>query len=145
MIQDPDPIQNEVRRRKRARPLPPDAACALCGETDPTVLLKTTARRSTRKLLQAHHPLGEANDQEVEVVVCCNCHAKATAAQQDVGALPAGRAPTCLERLALAMRSLAAFFRQLADSFQRWADEVAGVVRSLDEHLPPWRGLPGIK
>jgi hypothetical protein len=145
MIPDPDPIQNEVRRRRKARPLPPDAACALCGETDPAALRKTTVRRSTLQLLQAHHPLGEANDQEVEVVLCRNCHAKATAAQQDAGALPAGRAPTCLERFVLAMRSLAAFFRQLADSFQRWADQVADVVRSLDEHLPSWRGLPGIK
>jgi hypothetical protein len=42
------------------------------------------------------------------------------------------------------MRSLAAFFRQLADSFQRWADQVLAVVRSLDEHLPTWRSLPGI-
>jgi hypothetical protein len=42
------------------------------------------------------------------------------------------------------MRSLAAFFRQLAEAFQRWADQVAGVVHSLDEHLPNWRGLPGI-
>ena len=144
MIPDPDPIQNEVRRKRRARRLPPDAACVLCGESDPAVLRMESVPRSTLKLLQVHHPLGEANDQEVEVVVCCNCHAKATAAQQDVGALPAGRAPTCLERLVLAMRSLAAFFRQLADSFQRWADQVLAVVRSLDEHLPTWRSLPGI-
>ena len=145
LIQEPDPILNEVRRARRARRLPADAACALCGETDPAALRMESMRRSTLKLLQAHHPLGEANDEEVTVTLCLTCHAKATAAQLDVAALPSGRAPTYLERHVLGMRSLAAFFRQLADSFQRRADEGAGMVKSLDEHLPSWRRLPGIK
>ena len=144
MIEEPNPIQNEVRRARRVRRLAPGAACCLCGETEPAALRMETVRRSTLRLLDAHHPLGEANDEELVLPLCLNCHAKATAAQQDAGALPAGRAPTSLERLVYAMRSLGAFFQQLADSFQRWASQVAGVVKSLDEHLPCWRELPGI-
>jgi hypothetical protein len=144
VIQEPDPIQNEARRARQARRLPPNAACALCGETDPAVLRQASLQPSTLGLLQMHHVLGEANDEEVVVCLCLTCHAKATAAQLDAGALPFGRAPTCLERIVYAMRSLGSFFQLIADWCRRCADQIASVVRSLDEHLPNWRGLPGI-
>jgi len=144
VIQEPDPIQNEARRARRERRLPPGAACALCGETDPAVLRQANLLPSTLRLLQMHHALGEANDEEVVVCLCLTCHAKATAAQQDAAALPPGRASTCLERIVYAMRSLGSFFQLLADWCHRCADQVTRAIKSLDEHLPSWRGLPGM-
>src|SRR5271165_6870425 len=85
VIEEPNPIQNEVRRARRVRRLAPGAACCLCGETEPAALRMETVRRSTLRLLDAHHPLGEANDEELVLPLCLNCHAKATAAQQDAG------------------------------------------------------------
>jgi hypothetical protein len=100
--------------------------------------------QSTLKLLEMHHVLGEANDEEVVVCLCRNCHAKATAAQQDVAAIPPGRASTCLERIVYAMRSLGSFFQLLADWCHRCADQVTHAIKSLDEHVPTWRTLPGM-
>lgn len=121
-----------------------DAACGCCGETNLEAMAIIAEPRRVPALLAVHHALGEANDENVVIPLGRNCHAKATAAQHDAAALPPGRAPTCLERLLLAMRSIATFFHQLADSFRRWADQIAGVVSSLDQHLPTWRGLPGM-
>lgn len=129
MIPEPDPIQNEARRARRVRRLPPDAACALCGEPDPATLRQDSFLPSTLKLLQRHHVLAEANDEEVVVCLCLTCHAKATAAQQDVAAIPPGRAPTDLERLALSMRSLSSFFQLLAEWCLRSADLVTRAIK----------------
>jgi hypothetical protein len=97
-----------------------------------------------RSLLEAHHAAGEANDPDVLVVLCMNCHRVATEGQLDVGALPAGRAPTFLERLALTLRSLGTFFSLLAERCFAWATQLGHVVALLDEQLPTWRLLGGM-
>ena len=56
--------------------------------------------------------------------LCLNCHAKATALQQDIGVLEPEPRHTSLERMARALQSLATFFELLAQSLYRWAAEL---------------------
>ncbi len=56
----------------------------------------------------------------------------------------AGRAPSVLERMELAFRSLGSFFLLLADACFRWAGQLAQVVVTLNQVLPSWRTLPGM-
>lgn len=133
---EPDPIGNDARKQRQIRRLPPDVACALCGEQEPTILQPTTPSRS---VLESHHAAGKANDDELLVVLCSNCHKKVTAEQYDVGALPSGRASSDLERLELALRSLGVFFNLLAEACYRWAAWITQVITMLNERLPEWR------
>jgi hypothetical protein len=65
-----NPIQNDARRARRERRLGPDATCVHCGVTTPVALLFTRCR-----IVEGHHPAGEANDPTVIAPHCLNCHA----------------------------------------------------------------------
>jgi hypothetical protein len=138
---NPDPLGTLARRAKQARRLPPDAACAQCGETDPTMLIATKRRKP---VLEGHHVMGRHNDPDVVVVLCRNHHAKATDAQYAVGSLPDGPAHSALERLPLALKALGSFFQLLATSCYVWAGVLAAVIAALETHVPGWRHLPGM-
>ncbi|MGO8872374.1 MAG: hypothetical protein ACLQPH_13420 [Acidimicrobiales bacterium] len=141
MRPEPNPIASDARRVRRTRRLPEDAACALCGEQH----IETLAwRKVHRTVLEGHHAAVESNDEFLIVVLCLNCHARATALQQDVGVLIPGQADTFLERLDRATRSLGSFFELLAQTFYGWADKLAQVVGLLDQHCPAWRTIPGM-
>ena len=144
MTAEPDPIGNEVRNNRRARRLPPDAACALCGETEVSTLEKVDKPKIAPHVLEVHHAAGRHNDAELEVVLCRNCHARATAAQWDAGALSRGRPPTSLHQLVNVLRSLASFFLLLGQRLFAWATFVVTFIERLDEILPDWPTLlPG--
>ncbi len=138
---DPDPIGREGRRNRQARRLPPEAACALCGETEIAVLKQYEVKRS---LLEGHHACGQANEPTVISVLCPTCHAKATALQLDVGAIPSGTRASHLEAMELAFRSLGTFFELLAAAFYRFAESLKQAIASLEEHAPGWRTWPGM-
>lgn len=138
---EPDPIANDVRRAKRKRTLPPDAACSICGEGDVETLIEVEVPRSW---LEAHHVVTREVDGKVLAVLCLTHHAKATVLQWDVGALAREPAGSSLERMARAMRSLGSFFELLAAAFYRWADQLFTAVKALDQALPAWRTLPGM-
>jgi hypothetical protein len=138
---DPDPLGTATRRAKQARRLPPDAACAICGETEPTTLIAVKRRKSP---LEEHHAMGRHNEPEVVVVLCRNHHAKATDAQYAVGSLPDRPAPSPLERLPLALKSLGSFFELLAKSCYFWAGVLTAVIAALEAGVPGWRHLPGM-
>ena len=139
MIPEPDPIKNDARRQRQSRRLPTDATCALCGETNPEVL-----KPPTRSILEAHHAAGEANDADLVAVLCLNCHRKATNAQRDHEALTSGRAPSGLERLELALRSLGSFFILLAQFCFTQAEMLGHTILSLSAYDPTWRTFPGM-
>ncbi len=101
MRPEPNPISSDARRVRRARRLPPDAACALCGEQQPR---GPGLRKVPRWLLEGHHAAVESNDEFLIVVLCLNCHARATALQHDVGVLVPDQADTFLEGMDRALR-----------------------------------------
>jgi hypothetical protein len=138
MIADPDPIASRRRHARRLAKLPPDAACLLCGETTPDAL-----RAVSRTVLERHHVLGGANDPELVVALCRNCHAGLTEAQQRLGVeLRRERIGTLPELLVSAMRSLAGLLFALAERLRVWADQLAALVDVLDQQHPDWRQLP---
>jgi hypothetical protein len=141
MKPDPDPIASDARKVRRSRRLPPDAACALCGERNPEPL---AWRRVHRSLLEGHHAAVESNDEMLLVVLCLNCHARATALQQDVGVLTPEPNITAIERVARSLQSLATFFELLAQSLYRYAAELMAGVAGLDREYPGWRTLPEV-
>ncbi len=136
---EPDPMASDRRAAKRKRRLSPDAACALCGETDPDVLINP----SRKHLIEEHHAAGIDND-PVTVPLCLNHHAKISIGQQDVGAFSKEPSPSVLERMIRALKSLGVFFEDLAKAFYRWAAQLSTVVNTLDENVPAWRLLPGM-
>jgi hypothetical protein len=137
MQHEHDPLANDLRRARRSRKLGSDAACALCGITEPAVLDRT------RRLLEQHHALGQDIDPDLTVVLCRNCHALATARQHDTGVANSNTEPatTVLHRLDQALRSLASLLQLLADAFFRWASMLRALIVALDQHAPTWRTL----
>ena len=120
-----NPRRTVTREAKLRRRLPPDAVCVMCGESAPEVL-------------EQHHPAGRAHDRDLNVVHCKNCHAKATEGQIREG-VPLKAADSLPERVAAIFSALAAFFRSLADAFDRLANQVWAFIASLDATVPEWR------
>jgi hypothetical protein len=75
--------QKERRKQRRMEQLPPDAACIICGESNPCCL-------------QGHHLAGKAFGYD-QVIVCQNHHSQLSDKQKDH---PPGsaKAPTQTER-----------------------------------------------
>jgi len=115
-----DPIGDDLRKQRRRRRLGRDAACVVCGETNPEVL-----RRLPRSLLERHHLAGRANDAELTAVVCLNHHAILSEAQRDSGvdlASDPDRRPA--ELTVGLLRGLADLTELLTPSLRRHADEL---------------------
>lgn len=125
------PIENDARKAARGRRIA-GSACALCGLTDPDVLVAVD-----RTLLEFHHVAGVANDPAAGAWLCRNCHALVTEAQRDFGVdLRHDEDRASLERLEAALRSLASFFVLLADRLVAWADSVSEHMASDDGPRP---------
>lgn len=121
-----DPLGKALRKGRRQRRLGENPACVFCGETSPEAL-----RRVKRKILERHHVAGIANDPQLTVVLCRNCHAKLTEGQLDHGlALDHDQDRGTLERLEQVLRGLALFFSELSIRLVGWADELARQLRS---------------
>src|SRR4051812_21663153 len=123
-----DPIGADVRKLRRARRLGPNAACVVCGETNPEQL-----QRVARSLLERHHLAGRANDSELTVVVCRNHHAQLSEAQRDSGTqLQQDRSRRPARRTAALLRGLADFAELSAPSWRRHADELEATDDDMD-------------
>jgi len=134
---DPDPLGNRVRQEQRARQLPPEAACVYCGQDNPEVL-----RRAKRTVLNRHEPGGKANDPDLSVTLCLNCHELNTLRQAGFGVdLRRDPTRTMPEKLESVLRGLAAFFALLVDALMSWADKVSAFVEDLDANCDEWRDM----
>jgi hypothetical protein len=91
--------------------------------------------------LEAHHVVGKANDASLTIPLCRNCHAKLTEELQRLGA-SMDHPPTLLDRVVAILRSLAAFFRTLAEKLSEWAEAVVRFIAALDDKDPTWRDMP---
>lgn len=132
-----DPIRNDARRERRRRRSPRALCCAICGERNPAAFPKRP------RVIERHHAMGEANDEQLLVSLCLTHHALASELQRDFGVelrdLPDR---SVLERLEAALRSLAGFFELLAESLIAWANKLRDLVAALDRARPGWRQLP---
>jgi hypothetical protein len=120
-----DPRMNDLRKELRRRKFGPNAACMLCGESDPVTF---------------HHVAGRHNERTLEGPFCLNCHQKAHEALRDGGAsMDRGAHPTVPERIEAILRALGTFFALLGRVLWEWAERLAVFVRKLDEAVPEWR------
>ncbi len=134
---DPDPMGNRLRRERRARLLPPDAVCVYCGQDNPEIL-----RRVKRTVLNLHEPAGKANDPDLWVILCLNCHELNTLKQPGFG-VDLRRDPdrSMPEKLVYVLRGLATFFQLLVDALMRGADRLSAFIADLDANCEGWRDL----
>ena len=156
----PEPIKTIARRRRR------DAAigggpCLLCDAIGYEVVLGSevrdlvetgksgagdpsegSVRDQIRLVVEAHHLDGRGLDEVLTVPLCRNCHAAVHALLRDVGIdLRRVELPTPLHRTLARRRTEAIFFRQLAESRSREADELAAFIDRLDAKIPAWRAV----
>lgn len=124
-----DPIGRDLSRQRARWRFAPGEVCALCGEHDSEVLRRPSAR-GPKSLLEVHHVLGRANDDELTIVLCLNCHRRASAGMDfaGVGSDPSGDNDR-IARLVSVLRAIATFLQQLACTLMTWAEEL---VSSLD-------------
>ena len=123
-----DPIASAVRQAKRAQRIGTDAACVRCGYRTLESLL-----RVDRTLLERHHVAGRANDEDLTVVVCRNCHGELTEALRDAG-VSMETPPNALITVVRMLRSLAVFFEALVRNLRRHADELERYDREEHSH-----------
>ena len=134
----PDPIGNDRRRARRKRRLPADAACAFCGWQTPDALL-----RAGRNLVEQDHVDGDANTPDFVAPLCPACHAVRSEGQRRLGVdLRHDDERSLLERRAAALRSRAAFHRDLATTEEDDAGRIEAFVARLDRECPDWREWP---
>lgn len=128
-----DPVANTVRRAKREQLLGDDPVCLLCGLANIDSLIAVS-----RGVLEAHHLVGRANDGDLTVPLCRNCHAEITEGYRDAG-VPLNAPPTFLHKIAAILRAFGAFFLTIGQRFADWAEAVIRFVERLDRSVPTWR------
>jgi hypothetical protein len=132
-----NPIQNDARQARRQRHLGHNNVCVFCGASDPDALL-----RVRRLVLEEDHVVGRANDRDLTIVICRNCHAKKHARMRAAGVqLEQSPHRTVIVLLIAILASLGAFFSMLAESLSEWADRLTVFARALDAKCPEWRTL----
>ena len=127
-----DPIAAETRRAKRERILGDDAACVLCGLGTLASLVSVS-----RNVVEAHHVVGRANDAELTVPLCRNCHAEVTEGYRDAG-VPLNRPPTLLHRLVAILRALGVMLVALGQKCAAWAEELLRDMHGPGVDLSGW-------
>ena len=129
-------IQTEVRRANRERRFEGATECRACGERELAALTKVS-----RQFLEDHHVVGIANDGDLTITLCLNCHRKVTEKMLEVGA-PTADPRSCLDRTEAFLRGLAAFFAFLAEKLLEWADGLHRCITGLDRDCRTWRLVP---
>jgi hypothetical protein len=107
-MKQPDRIRDAVRRAARQARLGRSASCLLCGQDD----LEALTRVQRPSVLELHHVVGRANDRELTVVVCLNCHRRLTEGLECAG-VSMSEPRQFLERMVMTWRALAVFFAEL--------------------------------
>ncbi len=133
----PNPMKNDGRKQRRKDMLGLNAACVICGETNPEALIKVS-----RTFLEEHHIAGKANDPSLTAILCRNCHAKVTAGQLDVGLNLTHGDRNLLERIIGLLKGLGVFLVKLGESLLSYAVKLENFVGAFDTHFPGWRELP---
>jgi hypothetical protein len=136
---DKDPIKTAGREKRRQERLcSSPRVCPFCGCVDPIALIAVApewllAKGVPRTLFEGHHSVGEAHDPELIVLICRNCHAKATERLLCAG-VSMRPAPDPVTRVALILDALAEFFEMLVAALRRWAETLRKSTRPEVTH-----------
>lgn len=122
-----DPARNDARKDARRRRFPEGAVCAMCGESDPITL-------------ENHHPTGRNVLDDLTVVLCRSCHAKASEGQRDAGLeLESRPNDSIIDTAARVLEAIAAFFITLAYAFLALSERLVEGIARLNDANPDWR------
>ena len=135
-MMEKDPIKNDARKAKREMRLGKDAKCAWCGISNLESL--TLEKRS---LIENHHVVGRANDADLVIPLCRNCHGVATEKSRQTG-VSMKKPETVLHKTINVLRALGAFFSHLAQKCCEWASELSAFILALDKKHPDWAVIP---
>lgn len=138
---NPNPIANDARRARRARRLPPEARCLLCGIDNP-IVLSTPKTKRPDSVLEEHHPVGWRIDEDLTAVLCANCHLLQHEDLRDLGIDLKRPSANLLDQLLTWLTAIGAFLHALADSAHQLATRLRELLTALDHHHPTWRTLP---
>lgn len=139
---DRDPVKTAVRRARRQQRLGSEASCAFCGVPDQESLRSVDdpklRDRIRQRLLERHHPLGSAQDPELTITLCRNCHALATESLRcaDVHMVIQGNP---LDRQIASSKAWGAFYRDAAEAEDRMVEDWEEFSDFLDDECPDWR------
>jgi hypothetical protein len=102
-------------------------------------------RRAKLHLIEYNHVAGRANDPDLTVPMCLNCHARYSAMQRlndvDLEWYPER---TALDWVRDSAAQIAYLLRQLADVLELWAEALGTASAGLDDKYPFWRHLPSV-
>lgn len=132
-----DPIRNAARKTRRTSKVPPGAACHLCGESDPEVLIKVG-----RTLLDFHHIAGEANDPDLGGFLCPTCHRKRQIELANAGIVLTRRPRNLLEVIAAVLTGVGQTLKAVGEQLLFYAEQMWALIAAQDAHFPQWRTLP---
>jgi hypothetical protein len=138
-------MREDARQRRRTHRFGPDARCLLCGFERPEAFIAIDAAfiRRYKEFFESHHVVGRANDPDLIVPLCRNCHAIITEGYRGAGV--SLRPPaTVLHRLLAALLSLSVFLPALGDSCATWATQLQQFLEQLDRLCPSWRTIAGV-
>lgn len=130
-------LQTELRKLRRLRALGNDAACVLCGESDPEAL-----KQRKKSIVEDNHIGGENNDGKLTEMLCLNCHRKVTELQRKYGVELCRHPRNLVERMRNVLKGLAASRFAEAERLLDWESDIEKLMRALDEKFPDWRKLP---
>ena len=134
-----DPIQSDLRKRRRKRKLGPNPVCALCSFDQPEGM-----KLVPRSFIEAHHVVGKAHDPNLTVPLCKRCHVVITEVNQRNGATM-HKTANLLDYAITVLRALGGFFPLLGESFDKTAERLSQFSKALDERYPEWRNMKEAK
>jgi hypothetical protein len=110
------PLKTVRRRAQRLKRLGSDYAfCLRCGCSEPTVL-----RSICRRFLEQHHVVGLANDPDLTLALCFNCHALITEGLHQAG-VGMNREANPIKFASNMFRALAVHHGMLSDASWRFS------------------------
>jgi hypothetical protein len=120
------PLKAARRKKQRMQRLSVEQTfCWACGCTDPFVL-----RRVTYSFLEKHHVLGRANDSDLTVPLCFNCHALITEGLFQAGVTMERESDPTKFALNL-LKGFAVHFEMLTQSCQQAVSGIQGRANPL--------------
>ena len=94
--------------------------------------------RVPRSILERHHLSMRANDEDLTVPLCLNCHRKMTEAYSAAG-VPSDVPDTLLDRLLVMLMAWEVFFADFGRACGTWGTAVRRLIEWCDDNLNGWR------
>ena len=132
-----DNFASEAARKQRLKALYEGKACVRCGETNAEML-------GAYSRIDLHHVVGRANDPDLVVYYCRNCHAVAGAQLKEVGVVDLSAKPrrNLLEVIATVLRAMGRTLMDWGACLLEFGEQLFAFIEAEDARDQSWRELP---